>query len=131
MKIIAFDLDGVLCDRPENVEHLLEEKYDFCYPIAENIDIVNSLYEEGYYIKIYTARGMSTFSNNKALIYEKLFLKTKKFLVDNKVKYHELIMGKEHYDLLIDDKVLNSRIYSIEKIKDLVPLESRGDDEKI
>lgn len=131
MKIIAFDLDGVICDRPEGIEHLLEKKYDLCYPIPENIEILNKLYEDGYYIKIYTARGMSTFSNNKAVIYEKLFLKTKKFLVDNGVKHHELIMGKEHYDLLVDDKVINSRFSSIQKIKDLVPPEARGNDEKI
>ena len=107
-KIIAFDLDGVLCDRPENLEHLGEKKYEHCFPIAKNIELVNSLYDKGYYIKIYTARGMTYFKNNKDLIYNKLFETTKVFLLENKVKFHELIMGKESYDLLIDDKVLNS-----------------------
>ena len=119
-KIIAFDLDGVLCDRPNNIEHLLENKYDYCYPIQKNIDVINRLYEEGYYIKIYTARGMSTFSNNKSMVYEKLFDKTKKFLVQHNVKHHELIMGKEHYDLLVDDKVINSGRSSVEIIKEFL-----------
>ena len=107
-KVIAFDLDGVLCDRPSGKEHLKHEKYDYCYPISDNIELVNELYNEGHYIKIYTARGMTVFKNNKSLIYEKLFLKTKQFLDQHKVKYHELVMGKEHYNILIDDKVLNS-----------------------
>ena len=120
MKVVAFDLDGVLCDRPTDVEHHGENKYDFCYPIKHNIDLLNTLYEKGHYIKIYTARGMSTFSNNKSLIYERLFLKTKKFLKDNGVRYHELIMGKEHYDLLVDDKVLNSEMVSLLKIQEFI-----------
>tara|TARA_Y100000593_G_scaffold94577_1_gene194380 strand:+ start:776 stop:1144 length:369 start_codon:yes stop_codon:yes gene_type:complete len=114
MKVIAFDLDGVLCDRPKDIEHLLERKYDYCFPIVKNVKLVNKLYDEGYYIKIYTARGMSTFSNNRSLLYEKLFTKTKDFLEKNDIRHHELIMGKEHYDLLIDDKALNSENRNLE-----------------
>ena len=38
---------------------------------------------------------------------KKGFLKTKKQLKKWKVRYHELIMGKPSYDILIDDKSLN------------------------
>jgi len=36
-----------------------------------------------------------------------------------KVKYNQLIMGKIHYDVLIDDKALNSSDLTIQSIKTL------------
>ncbi len=104
--ILAFDLDDCLCKRPHNIEHLGGEKYKYCSPIESMVGIVNDCYGEGHHIKIYTARGMSTYNGTNDL---------KQW----GVKYHELIMGKEHYDLLIDDKVINSlRVKSISDIKD-------------
>ena len=54
MIIIAFDLDDVLCYRENKYELLGLEKYKYCLPIYENINIMNACYEKGYYIKIYT-----------------------------------------------------------------------------
>lgn len=107
-KTIAFDLDDVLCHRPKGYENLGPAKYNYCYPIEENIELVNSLYEEGYKIVIYTARGMSQFNGNVAEIYSQLYSQTIKQLNSWGLKYHQLVMGKIHYDVLIDDKVLNS-----------------------
>jgi len=115
--ILAFDLDDCLCERPKDKEHLGTEKYKYCTPIKEMVNIVNECYDEGHYIKIYTARGMTTFSNNVTKIYQNLYNLTKNHLDEWGVKYHELIMGKEHYDLLIDDKVINS--YKVKNIKDI------------
>jgi len=81
--------------------------------------LVNDCYGEGHHIKIYTARGMSTYNGDVDKIYKELFDLTTNDLKQWGVKYHELIMGKEHYDLLIDDKVINSlRVKSISDIKD-------------
>ena len=107
-KTIAFDLDDVLCHRPKGYENLGASKYNYCYPIEENIELVNSLYDDGYKIVIYTARGMSQFNGNVAEIYSQLYSQTIKQLNSWGLKYHQLIMGKIHYDVLIDDKVLNS-----------------------
>jgi len=107
-KIIAFDLDDVLCYRPEGYEHLGPEKYDHCKPYTRNIDLVNSLYEDGYKIVIYTARGMSQFKGNIVDIYTHLYNRTNQQLNSWGLKYHSLVMGKIHYDVLVDDKVLNS-----------------------
>ena len=63
---------------------------------------------KGYFIKIYTARGMSQFNGDVEKIYDMLYNKTIKQLDSWGVKFHQLIMGKTHYDLLIDDKALNS-----------------------
>lgn len=107
-KTIAFDLDDVLCYEPEGYEHLGPEKYDYCKPYNGNIDLVNSLYNDGYKIVIYTARGMSQFKGNIVDIYTHLYNRTNQQLTSWGLKYHSLIMGKIHYDVLIDDKVLNS-----------------------
>ena len=112
-KTIAFDLDDVLCFRPKGYEHLGPSKYNYCYPIEENVQLVNSLYDEGYKIVVYTARGMSQFNGNVTEIYSQLYSQTIKQLNSWGLKYHQLVMGKIHYDVLIDDKVLNS--YEIDK----------------
>jgi len=108
-KTIAFDLDNVICFRPSEYEHLGPEKYLHCKPYAEMIELINSLYDDGHKIIIYTARGMSQFSGNIVEIYSKLYNQTNDQLKSWGVKYHQLVMGKIHYDVLIDDKALNSQ----------------------
>jgi len=112
-KTIAFDLDDVICFRPNGYEHLGPEKYFYCEPYEETIELINSLYDDDYKIIIYTARGMSQFAGNIIEIYSKLYNQTNDQLKSWGVKYHQLIMGKIHYDVLIDDKALNS--YNIKK----------------
>ena len=107
-KTIAFDLDDVLCHRPNQFENLGPSKYNYCIPNDEMIELVNSLYDDGHKIVIYTARGMSQFNGNVTEIYSQLYIKTLKHLDEWGLKYHQLVMGKIHYDVLIDDKVVNS-----------------------
>lgn len=108
-KIIAIDLDDVICTRSKEYEHLGPAKYDYCEPILENIDLVYKLWDSNQYkIVIYTARGMAQFKGDIGTVYQKLYEKTKKQLDKWKVPYDELVMGKIHYDVLIDDKALNS-----------------------
>lgn len=107
-KTIAFDLDDVLCYRLDGYEHLGPDKYDHCKPYIGNINLVNSLYDDEYKIIIYTARGMSQFKGNIVDIYTHLYNRTNQQLNSWGLKYHQLVMGKIHYDVLVDDKVLNS-----------------------
>ena len=51
-RVIAFDLDDVLCYRTS--EQGKVEKYKTCKPIKEMIAICNQCYDEGYKIIIYT-----------------------------------------------------------------------------
>lgn len=69
-------------------------------PIIENIQKVNKMYENGHTIVMWTARG--TLSNKN------YFKMTYNQLMQFGVKFHELRMGKPAYDLLIDDKCINS-----------------------
>lgn len=107
-KIIAFDLDDVICYRSSEYEHLGIKKYDYCRPNQFMIDLVNSLYDDRNTIIIYTARGMSQCKADIDKVYSLLYNKTIEQLNMWNVKYHELVMGKIHYDVLIDDKALNS-----------------------
>jgi hypothetical protein len=117
IKIIAFDLDDVLCVRESEEGDL--KKYLSCKPVQEMIDICNQCYENGYEVIIYTARGMTSQSGDVNKIYHYLYELTKKQLSEWRVRYHRLVMGKQHYDLLIDDKAINSdsidNIIQIEK----------------
>lgn len=106
-KIIAFDLDDTLCFRDPKFEHLGFEKYKFCEPIPEMINKLNKLYDEGNTIYVYTARGMATFKGDTMKIYNALYCMTLESLKEWGIKHHGLIMGKLHYDLLIDDKAMS------------------------
>lgn len=108
MKRIAFDLDDVLCKHDPKYDTLGPLKYNYCQPIEKNIKLVNTLYDSGHEILIYTARGMSEYKGNLNLIYENLYDLTHKCLVSWGVKFNRLVMGKLNYDVLIDDKVMNS-----------------------
>jgi len=119
-KTIAFDLDDVICWRPTGYEDLGPLKYDYCKPILETIELSNSLYDEGYKIVIYTARGMSQYKGNVVDIYTHLYTRTIEQLNSWGLKYHSLVMGKIHYDVLIDDKALNSNKVTKKKIVDLL-----------
>ena len=114
-KIIAFDLDDVLCTRTSEEGDI--NKYKSCQPNHEMIFILNKCYEKGHKIIIYTARGMTCFKGNVNDIYTNLYQITKDQLDKWGVKYHQLIMGKVHFDLFIDDKAVNSNL--IKKASDI------------
>jgi len=107
--IYAFDLDDTLCVRDEGVEHLGADKYKHCKPIPSMIEKLNELYDEGHTIYIYTARGMCQFNGNLIDIYNKLYVLTLNSLNEWGIKHHGLIMGKLHYDYLIDDKAIGQK----------------------
>ena len=69
-KTIAFDLDDVICSRPEGVEHFGINKYDLCVPNEDMVNLVNQLYDDGNNIVIYTARGMSQCEGDIDKVYE-------------------------------------------------------------
>jgi hypothetical protein len=99
MKIICFDLDGVLCSTKKNL-------YKDSKPIIKNIKFVNYLYDQGFYIKIYTSRFMGRNKDNIRKANLQGFQFTSKQLKKWKIKYHKLIMGKISYDIFVDDKSL-------------------------
>ena len=56
-----FDID-------DTFRRTIKANYSESKPIKQRIKIVNSLYDEGYYIKIFTARYMGRNKENSSLV---------------------------------------------------------------
>lgn len=96
-KVALVDIDETICyyEDPNN------RRYDLSIPIQENIDKINKLYDEGWKIVYWTARG--SVSKKDYTEY------TRKQLEGWGCKFQDLITGttpfpKPHFDLVIDDK---------------------------
>ena len=99
-KKICFDLDGTLCTNTWG-------KYENAKPIEDAIKKVNELYDNNFEIIIFTARYMGVNNENTEDAYKDGFQITKKQIEEWGIKYHNLILGKPTYDILIDDKSIN------------------------
>ena len=82
---ISVDLDGVLC------RSVPPDKYASAQSIPENIEKVNKLFDKGWRIVIYTARGWFQYDM------------TEDWLKRHNVKYSQLVMGKVFAMMYIDD----------------------------
>lgn len=96
-KVALVDIDETICyyEDPEN------RRYNLSIPIQENIDKINKLYDEGWKIVYWTARG--SVSKKDYTDY------TREQLTEWGCKFHDLVTGmgpnpKPHFDLVIDDK---------------------------
>lgn len=91
--IYCFDLDGTLAID-------IRGEYEGSLPLEKRIAKVNALYDAGHTIKIFTARGATT-----GIGWHNF---TARQLQGWGLKYHELINGKPHADIYIDDKAVNA-----------------------
>jgi FMN phosphatase YigB (HAD superfamily) len=110
IKIICFDLDNVLCATKKSL-------YKKSKPIKKAIDLVNTLYAKGFYIKIFTSRFMGRNNDKVSKAKKQGYKFTKKQLLSWHLKYHTLIFGKPSYDLFIDDKNLSFKKNWVEILK--------------
>ena len=92
----CFDIDGTLCDTPNNEKG--KPDYLNAQPFPFMVQQVNRLYDEGHYIIMQTARGKGSGIDHTEL--------TTKQLNEWGYKYHELfpMFCKPTADLFIDDK---------------------------
>ena len=93
MKIYV-DIDETICSKSENLD------YSTAKPWMDRINYINKLYENGYTIIYWAARGSGT-----GLDWSDV---TKKQFKDWGVKYNDLKFKKPVYDIFIDDKNINS-----------------------
>ena len=108
------DIDGTICSPT------VGRAYHKAEPWQDRIKGLNKLYDEGNYIIYFTARAMGRFSGYSHSIAAKkaeevLFELTKQQLDDWGCKYNELIMGKPHADLFIDDKAWPDKVFFNDK----------------
>ena len=73
--------------------------YQNAKPIYEKIEIINKLYDSGHTITYWTARGSVSGIDFYDL--------TKTQLENWGAKYHNFMVGKPPFDILIDDKTIN------------------------
>jgi hypothetical protein len=94
-KKVLVDIDETICFYPN------ERKYNLAVPNMENIAKINKLYDEGWEVIYWTARGSMSGIDFKEF--------TSKQLDTWGCRYHDIITGtdkypKPFYDMVIDDK---------------------------
>jgi len=97
----CFDIDGTICTPT------IGRAYDQAIPYTSRIDRINGLYDEGHYIIYFTARAMGRFAgdpNDRQKAKEAMEDITTEQLKKWGCKHHELLFGKPHADVFIDDK---------------------------
>ena len=95
--IIYVDVDETVCQSPE------DRDYSKAVPIKKNIKKINELYYNGHMIVYWTARGTTTGVDWTETTVSQL----KKW----GAKFHDVKLGKPHFDLYICDKSINSETY--------------------
>ena len=108
MRVIYVDIDETICNRESSVDFGVTHDYTKAYPIVENIEKINKLYDEGNTIVYLTARGMGRFNQDRDKAIETFYTFTKTQLDTWGCKYHRLFLGKPSADYYIDDKGINS-----------------------
>ena len=100
-RVALVDIDETICF------YSGKRRYDLAEPRAENIAKINKLYDEGWHIVYWTARGGSAKSVKSGKCYYEF---TWKQLESWGCKFHDLSTGtkgkhiKPPYDLVVDDK---------------------------
>lgn len=98
--IYCFDIDGTLCTNTDG-------DYENAEPDFRTIARVNSLFEAGHKILLYTARGATTRIDWRGVTEEQLGRWG--------LRYHALYMGKPTADLYVDDKAINLSVWLAER----------------
>ena len=93
---IVVDLDDTIC-------YTKNRDFNNSIPNKEVIDKINKLYNKGWKIIIFTARGGKSCKTleEKEAKYRDV---TERWLKKNNVKYNELMFGKPNADYYVDDK---------------------------
>jgi hypothetical protein len=100
-QVVLVDIDETICFYPS------ERKYNLAEPHEENIAKINKLYDEGWYVIYWTARGGSQKSISLGKCYYEF---TWRQLESWGCKFHDLSTGskgkyiKPACDMVIDDK---------------------------
>ena len=96
-RLFCFDLDNTICKTNGN-------KYKSSVPYKKAIKIINSLYDNGHIIKIFTARFMGRSNDNYKSANKRAYKFTFKQLKKWNLKFHKLFVNKPSSDIYVDDK---------------------------
>lgn len=93
----------IYVDIDNTITKTTDTDYKNAKPLKERIEKINKYYDEGHHITYWTARGTISKIDYTELTKQQLRLWG--------AKYHKLQMGKEAYDMFIDDKSFNSESF--------------------
>ena len=110
-KIICFDIDNTICRTPK------DNNYSKSKPNKKVVHLINSLYNRGFIIKIFTARYMGRFNDDYCKTFNYGYKKTLNQIKKWKINFHSLHMGKPKIDLLIDDRAISANGNWIKKLE--------------
>ena len=96
-KILCFDLDNTICTTKGR-------NYSKSKPKTKVINLINNLYDEGYFIKILTARYMGRTGDNLLKAKKMGYKMTNSQLKKWGLKFHKLFLSKPSFDVYVDDK---------------------------
>jgi ribonucleotide monophosphatase NagD (HAD superfamily) len=98
-KVIAIDMDGVICKEERTFDRPLAT------PIPGAIESVNKIHAAGHTVIIWTARGWEQFRS------------TQDWLERHGVSYDVLLMGKPIVDVFVDDRAVRFESWPIDVTK--------------
>ena len=98
----VFDIDGTVCTNTNG-------NYESAEPYLKRIEMINTLYEKGDKIVMFTARGMDRYKGDINKVNERFYFFTLKQLENWGLKFHELKLGKPAADFYVDDKGINDK----------------------
>lgn len=88
--IVALELDGMICEPIHSLVSI--QAAEQCVVLDGAKDAINKLKELGHTILIYSLRDPSLIQASEI------------WLQKNKIHYDRIILGKPHYDLLLDSR---------------------------
>ena len=107
----CFDLDNTLVTYPH-----VPNDYTSVQPITANIQLVRELHAAGHYIIIQTARGMKSHNGNVGAVIADLGHITLLTLQRFNIPYDELLFGKPHADVYVDDLAVHALLDTAKEI---------------
>lgn len=107
----CFDLDGTLVSFP-----VVAKDYRTVLPIESNIALAQELHANGHTIIIQTARRMKTHGGNVAAVISDIGQLTMETLDKFNIPYDELIFGKPHADVYIDDNAIHAQMNTFKEL---------------
>ena len=99
VKTYCFDIDNTICSTKG-------KNYKSSKPKLEAIKKINSKYDKGHKIIIFTGRYMGRNNDNPIKAYKQGYKFTLNQLKSWGLKFHRLHMGKPTFDISVDDKSL-------------------------
>lgn len=99
--------DTIVIDVDDTILTTINRDYVNSIPHEDIIQVINNLYDKGWNVILYTARGQLSMKGDLKKIEKKVRPILEDWLKRNEVKYTELLMGKPYANTYyVDDKAL-------------------------